>query len=55
MIVVNRDARTTRLRNAQVREGLWLAVTQLALLPFIADRVSGWLLRITSELTGFVR
>ena len=55
VIVVNRDTRTTSPRNARIREGLWLAATQLALLPLIADQVSGWFLRVSAELAGFVR
>ena len=55
MIVVNSDARTKNRRNAPIREGLLLAATQLALLPFIADGVSGWFLRVAADLTGFAR
>ncbi len=55
MIVVNRDTRTTRTRDARIREGFWLAAAQLALLPLVADQVSGWFLRVSAELAGFVR
>src|SRR5262245_6122200 len=48
-------ARAPRARRARIREGLLVAGVQLALLPFMTDRISGWFLRVAAELTGFAR
>jgi hypothetical protein len=48
-------ARTRSARRERIREGLVVAGVQLALLPFMTDRISGWFLRVAAELTGFVR